>query len=63
MKNTLGNYKDFNRAVMGQWVRVRGEQIHWDLWSLKPKTMSINYLCPTFHKHNPHVDTFQINNP
>jgi len=36
----------------------KGEEICCDLWSSKPKSMSINHLCPTFHKITAHTDTF-----
>ena len=56
----LNNQKDFDRNVTGLWVKVRGEHICWDLWSSKPKTVSIS---PNFSQKiffTPNSNTSQI---
>ena len=61
MQRMLDNHEDFDRIVTGLWVKVRGEQICWNLWSSKPKTMSRNHLHPIFHK-NTHTGHQYISN-
>jgi len=51
----LDNHEDFDRVAMGLWVKVRAEPICWDLWSSKPKTMSMNHLHLMFPKNTPHM--------
>ena len=50
MQNILGNHEEFDRVVTRRWVKVRAEQSFGDLWSSKPKTMSINHLRQLFTK-------------
>jgi len=58
----LGNNEDFDRVVMRLLIKVRGEQICWDLWSSKPMTTSINHLHLTFHKNTVHAKHQYISN-
>jgi len=40
IQRMLDNHEDFARVVTGLRIKVRWEQICWDLWSSKPKTFA-----------------------